>query len=110
MTEDQLQFENAMVLAVVQALLGAITPTILAVALAADVISNEMEIFVAVDGGDPDLEDLLEQIETDIEALTGGSVRIRLHLWSGETWSTDSWPGRHKRLVFARATNRLWTE
>ena len=97
-----------MVLAVVQAMVGAITPNVLAVSVFADAADSRLDVFLAVDGNDPRLEELVDQVVLDIDALTACAVRIEAHIWEGTTWVSDSWEGRRKRFVFARATASLW--
>ena len=110
MNSDELQFENSMVLTVVQALIGAVTANIMAVSLSAKFSQSDLRVYYAVDWIDPRFDDLVEQIETDIEGLTAGAVRIQSEVWEGSTWATEAWEGRNQRFVFARATASLWLD
>jgi hypothetical protein len=96
---DLNQFENDMVLATVQALIGAVTSEMAAIAITADRDEPSLTLHIASRGTAPD-GDLLEEIETDLEALTDGAVLIRTDVWTGDSWSTD-WPARNERMVYA---------
>jgi hypothetical protein len=100
MMDAKLEWQNRLVLAVVQALVGAISEAIRAVAISTDTDEQSLDVYFALrDPKKADLE-LIDEIITDISALTSGEVLVRPHIWTGEEWTTG-WPGGTKRLVFA---------
>lgn len=100
MINVNVDFENSMVLAVVQALVGAIPPSLLAVTLEADEARRTLDIYLAARCLSEGFDDLVEEIEVDVAALIDFSVTIRTHVWVGESW-TSEWPGAGHRPVFA---------
>lgn len=100
MTSVSVDFENSMVLAVVQGLIGAVPPSLLAVTLEADEARRTLDIYFAARCASEEFEDLVEEIEVDVAALIDFSVTIRTHVWVGESW-TSEWPGAGHRPVFA---------
>jgi hypothetical protein len=98
---DDLAFENDIVLAMVQALIGTITSDVLAISISTDLVPRSVDLNFAVSKSGGQLLELVDEIETDLSALTDGSVAIRSHIWIGDTW-TSGWPGYKRRMVFAR--------
>ncbi|MGK2964618.1 MAG: hypothetical protein ACSLFM_03335 [Tepidiformaceae bacterium] len=95
-----LEWQNRLVLAVVQALVGAISEAIRAVAISTDIDEQSLDVYFAMrDPGQADI-DLTDEIITDISALTSGEILVRPHIWTGDEW-TAGWPGGSQRLVFA---------
>jgi fructose-1,6-bisphosphatase/sedoheptulose 1,7-bisphosphatase-like protein len=97
---DELRFQNEMVLAVVQALIGAVDSNLRAVAIATNSETRVLTLFFAVSSREARLVDFIEEIETDVSALTDGSVEVVSRIWEGSSWSQLAWPGRSERLIF----------
>jgi hypothetical protein len=97
---ESLPFENDVVLALVQVLIGAIPSTMLAVAVSVDRESDEVDLYFAFEHVSARETDLVDEIETDFSALFGGELLVRTHTWVGDSW-TNGWPGQQNRLVFA---------
>ena len=97
---EALQFENEMVLSIVQALIGAVTPSMRAIAILTDVVDQRVDLLFAVAGVNNEDAELIDEIVTDISALTDAGVRVVPAVWVGTNWTTD-WPGRRGRLIYA---------
>jgi hypothetical protein len=95
-----LAFENQMVLATVQAFIGAVTPSVSAISISADSANETLDIFVALSAPDGISAALVDDVVTDIEVLTDDAARIEVHTWIGEDW-TQRWPGRDRRMIYA---------
>lgn len=108
MISNELAWQNDVVLALVQALIGAIPPHVDAISIKTNLADRSVDIFFALRNESPDDADLIEEIETDLEALTDGQVLVSSHVWVGDDW-IDSWPSRQCRLVYA-AKRRYNTE
>jgi hypothetical protein len=100
---SELEFQNLVVLSVVQALVGAVRPEVVAVTLATSNDLQVAELYFLVTEVSDDLRDTVDEIETDLDALLSGSVRILSHLDVGADWTDVNWNGRRHRPVFARS-------
>jgi hypothetical protein len=100
---SELEFQNSVVLSVVQALLGAVGPEVVAVALATSMEHQAVDLFFLATEESEDLREVVEEIETDLDALLCGSVRISSRIEIGADWTDASWGGRPHRPVFARS-------
>ncbi|MDF1602766.1 hypothetical protein [Nocardioides sp. YIM 152315] len=98
---DDLTFQNDVVLALVQALLGSIPASVEAIAVETSRAERRVDIHVALDPGRP-AGDFMEEVIFDLDALTGGDLIIRSSVWSGPDWR-QGWPGVDKRMVYAAA-------
>lgn len=98
MNED-LEFENSVVLALVQAFIGAIAPEVRAISITVDRVKRSTDIYVALSNAFQDMDDLFDEVLLDFDALTDGTLEARIHLWMGEKWS-EAWPGRDYRGIF----------
>jgi hypothetical protein len=97
---QSLAFENEIVLATVQALVGAITPSMAAISLEADADQETVDLYVALRAPDGTVEALLDDVVTDIGVLTDDAALVTVHTWVGDDW-VAGWPGREKRMVYA---------
>ncbi|MEK7411771.1 MAG: hypothetical protein AAB263_00470 [Planctomycetota bacterium] len=99
---DRLKFENQMVLAVVQALLGAVSQSMTAISITTDLKEQSIELMFACCRDDPADAERIDDIVTDLDAILSGQVLITPLRWIGVDW-TKSWPGRAGRMVYAAA-------
>lgn len=97
---QSLEFENEMVLATVEAFVGAITPSMTAISLEADADKETVDLYVALRAPDGAVESLLDDVVTDIAVLTDDAALVTVHTWIGDDWVTG-WPGRDMRKVYA---------
>lgn len=97
---QSLAFENEIVLATVQAFIGAITPTMSAISLEANADKETVDLYVALRAPDGAVEALLDDVVTDIGVLTDDAALVTVHTWVGDDW-VSGWPGRDKRMVYA---------
>ena len=100
---SELEFQNRVVLTVVQALVGAVRPEVVAVTLATSYDSQAADLYFLVTEVSEDLRETVDEIKTDLDALLSGSVRISSHLDVGPDWTDANWSGRHHRPIFARS-------
>ncbi|MGY2704687.1 hypothetical protein [Nocardioides sp. HB32] len=96
-----LAFENEMVLAVVQAGIGVIDPAVQAISIETDASTRTLRINVATTRAFDDPE-FPSDLTSEIDALTGGDVRVEIERWNGPDW-VNGWPGNDKRMVYAPA-------
>jgi hypothetical protein len=96
--DDELRFQNEIVLALVQVLVGSITHSVRAIAVATDLAGRSAVVHVAF--SDVVDQDLLEDVVFELDALTGGELTIQAEPWVGPDW-LSGWPGADKRLVYA---------
>jgi hypothetical protein len=102
MTTD-LEFQNYVVLAIVQALVGAVRPEVVAITVSSSLERGCLDLFVLVTEATEQVREILDEVETDLDALLSGAVRIKSHLSVGTDWTGSDWPGRSERPVFARS-------
>jgi hypothetical protein len=102
---SELEFQNHLVLAVVQALIGAIRPEVVAVAVSSSLEHGSLDLFVLATEIPEDLRETLAEIETDLDSLLAGAVRIESHLAIGTHRVGSAWAGSKKRSVFARSSS-----
>ncbi|MFC5729194.1 MULTISPECIES: hypothetical protein [Nocardioides] len=96
----QLQLENTVVLAGVQALIGAITPSMAAISVEVDAEHETAVLHVALRHPDNTITTLLEEVADDINQYSEDAVSVTVNPWVGEDW-TAVWPGRHHRMLYA---------
>lgn len=98
---QHLELENAVVLAGVQALIGAITPSMSAIAVEVDAERATAVLHVALKHpADDATASLLEDIADDINQYAEDAVAVTVRPWVGEDW-TRGWPGRERRMLYA---------
>ncbi|NYI45216.1 hypothetical protein BJ993_002296 [Nocardioides aromaticivorans] len=97
---QHLDLENTVVLAAVQALIGAVTPSMAAISVEVDAEAETAVLHVALQYADNTIASLLEEVADDINQYSDDAVAVSVTTWVGEDWSAD-WPGRHHRMVFA---------
>ena len=97
---DHLQLENTVVLAAVQALIGAVTPSMAAIAVEVDAAASTAVLHVALRHTDAAARSLLEEVADDINQYAEDSVAVSVATWVGADW-TSGWPGRNHRMVYA---------
>jgi hypothetical protein len=97
---DGLEWENLLVLHVVQALLGSVSPNMRAVSVEALPGRSARVHFALAQESEEDNEEIAE-IVGELDALFGGDVRIDTEVWAGDRWWDSDWPGRDRRLVYA---------
>lgn len=97
---QHLQLENTVVLAAVQALIGAVTPSMSAIAVEVDDEAETAVLHVALRYADNTITTLLEEVADDINQYSEDAVAVTVSTWVGENWSAD-WPGRNLRMVYA---------
>ncbi|QSR24328.1 hypothetical protein CFH99_01650 [Nocardioides aromaticivorans] len=97
---QHLDLENTVVLAAVQALIGAVTPSMAAISVEVDAEAETAVLHVALQYADNTIASLLEEVADDINQYSDDAVAVSVTTWVGENWSAD-WPGRHHRMVFA---------
>lgn len=95
-----LDLENLVVLATVQALVGAVTESMRAVAVDVDAVAGTAVLHVALRHPDRTAAALLEEVADDVNQHSGDVVAVSVETWVGQDW-TDDWPGRHLRMVYA---------
>ncbi|GAA1717106.1 hypothetical protein GCM10009765_77040 [Fodinicola feengrottensis] len=93
----KLEQENQIVLGVVQALLGLITPAIGAISVKFD--NDVVTLYFAVSAHSPELEADVDDISFELDAqFTDHFPRIQSQIFLGEPG--QDWPGRSHRLVY----------
>lgn len=97
------ELENVVVLASVQALIGAVTDSMAAVAVDVDAVAGSAVLHVALRRPDGTTAALLGEIADDINQYSGDAVAVSVETWVGQDWAAD-WPGRHLRMVYAAHT------
>jgi hypothetical protein len=102
---SELEFQNAVVLAVVQALIGAVRSEVVAVTVATSKERETLDLYWLVTDISEQLREIVDEVEADLDALLSGSVRIVSDLSVGSDWTDSSWNGRRHRVVFARSTD-----
>jgi hypothetical protein len=100
-----LSAENEIVLATVQAFIGAIAPSMTAISLETNAERETVDLYVALRAPDGAVETLLDDVVTDIGVLTDDAAYVNVHTWIGDDWVTG-WPGLHKRMVYAAYRRR----
>lgn len=92
-------WENAIALDLVQALLGNVSPTMRAISFTPDEGAQEITLYLAVTERTALDDELVEEMILDFEALRGGSVGVTVRWWVG----TDlrEWPGFPGRYVYS---------
>ena len=99
---DELAWENKAVLAAVQALIGAVTPNMVTIALNADHRSKSVELLFAVEGmTETDAEEISEVVG-EMDALLDGQALATTSTWIGAEPFEDGWPGQAHRRLFGR--------
>ena len=97
---DDLDKENRLVLAVVQALLGVISPNFQAVALVRG--RSEWTLHVALRREDEVDRDELADVPGEIEAqLLPLDLALTTEVWIGDDWVASDWRGKEGRLIFS---------
>lgn len=102
---SELEFQNFVVLAVVQALIGAVRSEVVAISVATSVERETLDLYLLATEISEGLSETIDEVETDLDALLSGSVRVVSHLNVGSDWTDSGWVGRDKRPVFARSTD-----
>lgn len=95
-----LDLENVVVLAAVQALVGAVTGSMRAIAVEVDAVAGTAVLHVAMRHPDSTAAALLEEVADDVNRYSGDAVAVSVETWVGEDWAAD-WPGRYLRMVYA---------
>lgn len=93
------EFENKIVLAAINALIGSITPYVAAVSVDVDQDAETAKFYFALTARDGILESLLDDLPTDISVLTDDAVYVSIDYWIGEKWY-EGWPGADKRMIY----------
>jgi len=106
MKRKELDWENRMILNLVQAHLTAITDRFLAVSVRAYYSQQILHVYYALAECRPVEIFHIEEAADDTEALTEGTVIVQPHLWIGTSWR-EGWPGRDFRMFFAAADRRF---
>lgn len=99
----ELKFENEVMLSVVQALIGAVRPEVVAITIATSKESVSVDLYFLATEIRDELREIVDEVETDLDALLAGAARIVSHLDVGDDWTDSTWTGRHHRAVFARS-------
>ena len=97
---QHLQLENTVVLAGVQALIGAVTPSMAAISVEVDPEHETAVLHVALRHQDDTVTELLDEVADDINQYSEDAVAVTVSTWVGDDW-TDGWPGRHHRMLYA---------
>ena len=97
---QQLELENKVVLAAVQALFGAVTPSMAAITVQVDGDREEAILHVALKHEDATIGSLLEEIADDVNQYSEDAVAVTVRTWVGDDWTTD-WPGLDFRKLYA---------
>jgi cob(I)alamin adenosyltransferase len=104
MTENELAWENVMVLEVCQAFLGLVTDNVKAIAIAADRDLVVLHVLLAGDESEHDRE-CIEDAADELDVLLDGHTPIETVVVSGGDRQT--WAGHSMRVVFLRADRRV---
>jgi hypothetical protein len=99
----ELEFQNHIVLAVVQSLVGAVSSEVVAVTISSSLERSCVDLFVLVTEDTTELSEVLDEVETDLDALLSGAVRVKTHLSVGSNWDSSDWIGSGERPVFVRS-------
>jgi hypothetical protein len=102
MTVD-LEFENSLVLAVLQSLIGAIGPEVVAVSIEFSSEENMLSLFFLVSEVSEKLREVVDEVEGDLDALLSGAVLVTSHCSVGLDRGQPNWMGQGKRQIFARS-------
>ncbi len=94
--DARLEEENGLVLDVVQATLGLISPHMRAISVGFG--PGRIVLYFAVEDGGDDVEEGVNDIVFELDALRGGSTAIEAVIYVGDP--AASWPGREARAVY----------
>jgi hypothetical protein len=94
--EASLERENRLVLDVVQAALGLISREMRAISIDQD--SNRINLYVAVRERNAQVDEDVEDLVFELDALQDGPVRIESHIFVGAP--NLEWPGNSGRRVY----------
>lgn len=83
MIDAHLEFENRAVLSLVQALIGAVSPRMLAVAIYVDHESPSIDAYFALSEETEQERDLIKDIVSDFSSLVGTHIPLSWHGCSG---------------------------
>lgn len=99
--DERVERENAVVLATVQALIGVITPSMVAVAVELGPRGDAVVVHVALEAPpDEAVLELLGEVADDVNGYLDDAAAVTVRTWAGADWTTG-WPGREHRLVYA---------
>ncbi len=99
----ELDLENLVVLALVQAMVGAVTPSMRAIAVDVDPVAGTAVLHVALSEVDGTADSLLAEVADDVNHYSGDAVAVSVETWIGQDWAAG-WPGRELRMVYAAHT------
>ncbi|MGI5230614.1 hypothetical protein [Actinoallomurus sp. CA-142502] len=91
-----MEFENSVVLQVLQASHGLISPDMLAIS--AKVSSENVVLYFALRRKTDEVDEDVEDIIFELDALLGGGVMLEAQIYVGTP--DENWPGRSCRLVY----------
>lgn len=100
MSERDIEWTHLIILNLVQALIGAITVRMSAIALKADPVEQHAVIYFALTERSSEDDELVEEIVDDLDILMEGQTLVTAEVWTGPD-RTVGWPGREHRLVYA---------
>ena len=93
---DALGRENFLVLQTLQASLGLISPEISGISIQLD--GERIVLYFAVRHGAAELEEDVEDIIFELDALLGGKIPLEARVYEGRP--NSDWPGRQYRLIY----------
>lgn len=93
-------FQNAMLLTAARAFLGAITPSIGAIVLEADLARLWVTVHVALDRDEPAERAIIEAAVARLARLVQEGVAVRPHIWVEPGWRSSERPGRGHRYLY----------
>jgi hypothetical protein len=94
--EFPLERENGLVLDVVQAALGLISPEICAISVEQD--SNRITLYVAVSESNAQVNEDIEDLVFELEALQDGPIAVEASIFVGAP--SGDWPGINRRKIY----------
>lgn len=96
MIVNSLDRENSLVLQTLQASHGLVSPTMNAIAIQVEIDKVVLHFLVAQDSSE--VEEDIEDMIFELDALLGGSLRIEARVCVGR--SAADWPGQRWRLIY----------
>ena len=99
-TPPNVEFENYVVVQVVQALLGSISTNMTAIAISTRP-DRSVVIHFALGTDDSEDREEIKEIVGELNALFGGTVDVVTDIWVGDNWWRSDWAGARGRLVYS---------
>lgn len=102
-----LDWENEVVLELVQNLIGLISPNMSAVSVEVGPPGEKITVYFALKAESEEDRDTIDEVPTYLAAGLGHfELPIETNIWVGSKWSKGDWPGHKKRMVYGEKSTR----